>query len=149
MFSDVIARLFAPAEDRSRLDEGDARLALAALMVRIARADGLYDSGERRAILAALRLRHRLDARAAETVLAEAETLEAEAPDTVRFTRALKHAVAYEDRLGLVEALWAIVLEDGERNENEDALMRQLAPLLGVTDKDSGIARQRAERAGR
>ena len=39
--------------------------------------------------------------------------LEAEAPDTVRFTRALKEAVAHEDRAALIEALWAVALADG------------------------------------
>ncbi|MGG7565928.1 TerB family tellurite resistance protein [Rhodovulum sp. DZ06] len=149
MFADLIAWLTAAPEDRDRadLDEGDARLALAALMVRVARADELFDSGERAMILAQLRARYRLPPDAAETLLEEAEKVEAAAPDTVRFTRALKGAVPYEERMGLLEALWAVVLEDGERNPNEDALLRQVAPLLGVTDRDSGIARHRAQAA--
>jgi uncharacterized tellurite resistance protein B-like protein len=44
---------------------------------------------------------------------AEAEALEAEAPDTVRFTRALKEAVALEDRADLMVALWSVALADG------------------------------------
>ena len=43
----------------------------------------------------------------------EAEELEAEAPDTVRFTRALKDAVALEDRVELMTALWSVALADG------------------------------------
>jgi uncharacterized tellurite resistance protein B-like protein len=73
-----------------------------------------------------------------------AEALEADAPDTVRFTRAIKEEVPYEQRFDVVRALWQVVLADGARDDEEDALMRLLASLLGVNDRDSAIARQQA-----
>ena len=73
--------------------------------------------------------------------------MEAEAPDTVRFTRAIKDAVPYEDRESVIEALWAVVLADGIRDHEEDAQLRLVANLLGVNDRDSNIARQRVENA--
>jgi uncharacterized tellurite resistance protein B-like protein len=73
-----------------------------------------------------------------------AEALEAEAPDTVRFTRAIKEEVPYEERFNVVRALWQVVLADGARDAEEDALMRLLASLLGVNDRDSALARQQA-----
>jgi uncharacterized tellurite resistance protein B-like protein len=75
----------------------------------------------------------------------DAETLEGEAPDTVRFTRAIKDAVPYEERVGVIEALWDVVLADGERDDHEDALLRLIAPMLGVNDRDSNMARKRVE----
>ncbi len=72
--------------------------------------------------------------------------LEREAPHTVRFTRAIKDAVPYEERAGVIEDLWRIVLVDGARDSEEDALMRMVAPMLGVNDRDSAMARQRASR---
>ncbi|MEE2816625.1 MAG: TerB family tellurite resistance protein, partial [Pseudomonadota bacterium] len=65
----------------------------------------------------------------------------------VRFTRAIKDAVPYENRMGVVEALWQVVLADGERDAAEDALLRLSTNLLGVSDVDSARARQRAEKA--
>ncbi len=44
-------------------------------------------------------------------------------------------------------ALWSIALADGLREVNEDRLMRLVANLLGLTDVDSALARQKAERA--
>ena len=44
MFGDLLRQLLAPAPNR--LPEPDARLALAALLVRVARADGLYAAEE-------------------------------------------------------------------------------------------------------
>ena len=80
----------------------------------------------------------------ASSLRSKAETLEADAPDTVRFTRAIKDAVPYEGRFDVVRALWQVVLADGERDNEEDALMRLLASLLGVNDRDSAIARKEA-----
>ena len=61
---------------------------------------------------------------------------------------AIKAAVAYDERAGVIEALWSVVLADGARDDHEDALMRMVAPMLGISDRDSAIARQRVE-AGR
>jgi uncharacterized tellurite resistance protein B-like protein len=143
MLKDLIAFFNGPADVLLRTE--DQRLALAALMVRIARADEDFSSPERAAILVQLRRRHTLTRAEADALLAEAEKAEAEAPDTVRFTRLLKAAVPHEDRTDLMEALWRIVLADGVREQHEDALMRQLAPLLGVSDRDNAHARQRAD----
>ena len=146
MFADLLRRLAAP--EPGRLPEPDARTALAALLVRVARSDGDYTSGEVSRIDRILVTRYGITPFEAARLRREAEALEAEAPDTVRFTRALKDAVAYEDRAHLVETLWQIVVTDGERDPEENALLRTIAPLLGVTDQDSALARQRAEREG-
>ena len=89
-------------------------------------------------------MNYNLSPKVAANLRAEAETIEAQAPDTVRFTRAIKDAVPYEDRFEVVKALWQVVLADGERDIEEDALMRLLASLLGVNDRDSAIARQKS-----
>ena len=71
--------------------------------------------------------------------------LEEQAPDTVRFTRAIKDAVPLEERMGVIEALWAVALADGKRDDNEDALLRLIAPLLGINDRDSNLARLKVQ----
>jgi uncharacterized tellurite resistance protein B-like protein len=64
----------------------------------------------------------------------------------VQFTRLIKAAVPYEERIGVIETLWRIAAADGV-NADEHGLMRLVANLLGVSDRDSGLARQRALRA--
>ncbi len=134
----------APAPER--LPDPDARLALAALLVRVARTDGLYAAEEVERIDRVLARHHDLDPFAAAKLRSEAEGIEREAPDTVRFTRALKEATALEDRTGLLSALWSVALADGLRDAEEDRLLRLVASLLGLTDVESALARQRAER---
>ena len=141
MFADFLKRLTQP--DPAPLADSDARLALTALLVRIARADNAYDPAERALIDQITTQRYGLDAAAAQALRTDAETLESEAPDTVRFTRAIKDAVAYDDRLKVIEALWKVVLADGTRAKEEDALLRLVTNLLGISDTDSAMARQR------
>lgn len=143
MIGDLIRRLTAPEPEPLPYD--DARLALAALLVRIARSDGEYEGIEIDRIDALLASRYELSPFEAARLRTEAEALEAEAPDTVRFTRAIKDAVPYDDRVRVVEALWDIVLADGMRDHEEDAILRLVAPMLGVGDRDSNMARQRVE----
>lgn len=143
MFTDFLNRLFAPNPEP--LDDSDARIALGALLVRIAKSDGVYDVSEIKRIDRVLGNRYGLSSVDAAKLRAQAENLEAQAPDTVRFTRAIKDAVAYEDRSPIIEALWEVVLADGARDPEEDALLRMVAPLLGITDQDSALARQRVE----
>lgn len=143
MFADLLRRLTAPAPER--MPDADARLALGALLVRLARADGHMDASETARIKAILEKRY--DLADATDLLAQCTTLESEAPDTVRFTRAIKDAVDYDDRLGVIAAMWQVVLADGKRDAQENSLMRMIAPMLGVTDQDSNAARIRIETA--
>ncbi len=96
MFGDFLRRLTAP--DPSRLPDADARPALTALLVRIARSDNDYAASEVAQIDDIIRHRYGLSDAGARELREQAEALEAEAPDTVRFTRAIKDAVPYEDR---------------------------------------------------
>ena len=143
MFADLLRRLAAPVP--ARLPDPEARLALAALLVRIARSDGRYDAAEVARIDRVLANRYRLSGPETGSLRHQAETLEDEAPDTVRFTRAIKEAVPYEDREGVIEALWQVALADGRRDHDEDAVLRLVANLLGVSDQASALARQRVE----
>ena len=143
MFADLLRRLAIPGP--ARLPDPDARLALAALLVRIARSDGSYAGAEVARIDRVLGSRFRLSDAEVQTLRHQAETLETEAPDTVRFTRAIKDAVPYEDREAVLEALWQVALADGHRDQDEDAMLRLVANLLGVSDQASAMARQRVE----
>lgn len=143
MFGRLLNTLLAPAP--ARLPEPDAQLALAALLVRVARADEEYTEVERTRIDRVLAGRYTLSPFAAAELRTRAEGLEAEAPDTVRFTRALKDAVPHEDRMSLMQAMWAVALSDDARDPREDALIRVTADLLGISDRDRALARQAVE----
>jgi uncharacterized tellurite resistance protein B-like protein len=141
MFARIISALTTAQPARTAGPEGPR--ALAALMVRLARSDDHYSADEAAAIDRLLAARYGLSAFEAGALRRAGETLESEAPDTVRFTRAIKDAVPHEDRMGVIEAMWAVALSDGARGAEEDALLRLVATLLGISDRDSAVARQR------
>ncbi|WP_299843525.1 TerB family tellurite resistance protein [uncultured Roseovarius sp.] len=141
MFSTFLKRLTQPAPEP--LNDDDARLALTALLVRVARTDGDYAPEEKDRIDRITGARYGLTPFEATALRSRAEALEAEAPDTVVFTQAIKNAVDYEHRLAVVEALWQVALADGQRDAQEDALLRLVAKFLGISDMDSARARQR------
>lgn len=119
----------------------DARLALAAILVRAARADDDYAESERAAIEAVLMDRYALSPNEATELREQAEAAEAFSVDLVRFTRAVKQSVPIEERRAVMQALWRVILSDHTRDPDEDALARQTASLLGVADRDSALAR--------
>ena len=140
MFSQLLRRLAAPSPPA----RPESRVALAALLVRLARSDGVYAPEEAAQITLVLAARFAMSPFAAAALRVEGEALEANAADTVQFTRALKDAVPLQDRAGLMQTLWSVVLADGARAAEEEAVMRVVASLLGLTDRDSALARQRA-----
>ena len=146
MFRSLLPRLLGDAPPETALSHEDAEVAIAALMVRIARADHHYGKDERAHIDALLARRRSLSPADAADRRAAAEMIEAEAPDTVRFTRAIKDRIPLEERAEIIGALWEIALADGTRSADEDAMIRLVASLLGVSDVES--AQQRQQVAG-
>lgn len=145
MFDTLFKRLRAePAPDP--LEDNDARLALASLLVRLARTDHDYADEEVAKIDEILAKRYALDAAAAGALRADAEEVEKTVGDTVHLTRLIKEAVPYVDRFALVVDLWSLVLADGNRDHAENQFLRLVAKLVGVNDVDSAMARQEADR---
>lgn len=134
----MIWKLFRAPEPDVPRPEGD--LALAMLLVRAARIDGVYDADEVTLIRAALT--RRFGAARGAALLAEAEAQEPQAGDTVHLTRPVKDVVPLEARGAVLQDLWRIVLSDNRRDPYEDGLMRLVSNLLGLSDRDSALARQ-------
>ncbi|MBL6855467.1 MAG: TerB family tellurite resistance protein [Rhodobacteraceae bacterium] len=138
-----ILKIFAD-DNVSQLEPDDARLAITALMIRVARSDDDYSKAELNNIIGLISTRFKLNNDEANKLIKEAELVEEQAPDTVRFTKSIKSAIDFDDRIAIIEDLWSVVLTDSFRDTNEDALIRTVVSLLGVSDKDSAFARQRA-----
>lgn len=143
MFRNLLSRLFVEAPEPARLSGQDAEVALAALLVRLARADNRYSDDERSRIETILARRRGLTRAEAAESRAAAEMIEAEAPDTVRFTRTIKDRIALDEREGVLAALWETAYADGRRGAEEESLVRLVSGLLGISDRDSALVRQR------
>jgi uncharacterized tellurite resistance protein B-like protein len=139
---DFLRNLLAPRADRA--DETEPAVAVAALLAEAAQADGAVDAAEAAAVERHLARLFGLDAAAAADLRARGEAARRASADLFRFTLVIKQALDEGERAALMEALWAVALADGARDPHEDALLRKLAPLIAVSDRDSAAARRRA-----
>lgn len=142
MFRNLLSRLLNDSLVDTPLASQDAEIAVAALMVRLARADDHYGPAEMARIEQILARRRGINSTEAGERRVAAEMIEAEAPDTVRFTRLIKDRILLEDRIDVLDALWEVAYSDGARAPAEETLVRLVAGLLGVSDRDSALARQ-------
>jgi uncharacterized tellurite resistance protein B-like protein len=106
--------------------------------------DSEFDADERDTVQGLLARRFELDATAAERLLAEAERKAEGSVELYGFTRTVKDAFAHEDRVEFMQMLWEVAYADGELHDYEANLMRRVAGLVHVTDRESGEARKRA-----
>lgn len=130
-----------PAEPEDK--EHAARVAISAILAEAAMADGVYAIEEQQKIGRILAHRFDLSDVDAAALRAEGQQAQSEAMDLVQFTRVVKDAVPFEDRVGVIEAVWRVIYADGDRDDEESALVRKLCGLLYVPDRDAGLARQR------
>lgn len=143
MFRNLLNRLFNDDPQPQPLASPDAEVAIAALLVRVARSDAHYEEAERQRIDQILARRRGLTPEEAAERRTAAEMIEAEAPDTVRFTRQVKERIALDDRVDVIGSMWETAYADATRASDEETLIRLVAGLLGVPDRDSALVRQK------
>lgn len=126
------------------LPDPDARLALGALMVRVAKADARYDVTEISRIDALLARMNGLGPVDAAKMRATCEKIEAEAPSTRKFALLIRETVSFEARIEAHEALWQVMLADGKPDAPELAIIAQVREALGLSKADCDAAQGRA-----
>ncbi len=118
-------------------------LASAALLVEAANMDGHFDEAERLTIRALLKSRFDLDDGVAAELVEEGCRASATSTQLYGFTRMINDSLEPEERATILEMLWEVAYADGEVHPYESNLVRRVAGLLHVTDRDSGAARKR------
>lgn len=121
----------------------DVQIAAAALLVAAARMDAEFGEAERTRIHQILQKAHELSDAETDELLALGEKAEGEAVDLFGWTRTLKDAYGEAERIRLIEQLWETVYADGVLNDYEASLLRRIAGLIYVPDRETGLARQR------
>jgi len=67
--------------------------------------------------------------------------------DLYHWTSKINAQFSEEHKLQLMELLWRVVDADGTVTDYEASLLRRIAGLIYVSDKESALARQRAREA--
>ena len=122
----------------------DLQLAVAALLVEAARMDDHFDAAERKVIERLLANRFQLSPDATRRLLDAAERTEERSTQLFRFTHLAVQRLDAVGRVRLIEMLWEVAYADGSLDPDEDMLLRRVAGLLYVSDRERGEARLRA-----
>ena len=145
MLKDILKKLGGetPETETPATGTDETQLAYAALLVEAARADEEYTDKEKALISALLQRQFDLEDAAAAALREEAETARAAAHDLYRFSSRVKSALAPEEVVELLEAMWEVILSDEARDPYEDMLMRRLGGLIHAEDTTVQAARRR------
>lgn len=119
------------------------QLATVALLVEAAQMDAEFGAEERAKIAELVEGRFGLSAEEGRALLQAASEKVEQSVEVFGFTREIKNAFSPEERIEMMEMLWEVAYADGVLHNLEASLMRRLAGLLHVSDRDSGLARKR------
>jgi uncharacterized tellurite resistance protein B-like protein len=123
-------------EKQKQFDEGDYRLAAAALMVHVATLDHELDPQDRTRLRELLKVRFDLDDALTEELIDAAVEADREAVDFYRFTHILMRALDEDGRKRVVLMMWQMAYADQEVTEFEDNVMWRVADLLGISTRE-------------
>ncbi|MDH5773227.1 MAG: TerB family tellurite resistance protein [Rhodospirillaceae bacterium] len=123
-------------------------LAAAALLVEAAIMDGNFDATEHDVIANLLSNRFSLNEGEVDELISDAKTEIENSVELYGFARTIKDSMKHDERVEIIEMLWRVVLADGVVDDYESNLIRRVSGLIYVSDRASGLARQRAIAAG-
>lgn len=139
----LVTELTEGGKHPSRFDDGDYRLAAAALLVHAAAIDGAIPQVARDKLHALIKQRFELDDARTEELLVEATEVERQSIDLYQFTARLNRSLDEKGRARVVEMLWQIVYADGVVTEFEDNLVWRAADLLHISQSERIALRRR------
>ena len=117
---------------------------LCGLMIEAAYTDGQVDKTELYKIKSSLISIFGENPEEIDIVLEKAEKNKNNSKSLHHYTSYINKNFDDKKKLLLIEALWEIVLSDGEIHDFESNLIRRLSGLLYISDVNSGNARKRA-----
>jgi uncharacterized tellurite resistance protein B-like protein len=112
--------------------ERRARVAAAALLVEVVRADSELSEVERNAVLAAARRKFGLGEEESRQLVELAEAQSANAHDLYQFTSQVNAAFTAEQKARLIEELWRVAWSDDVLHRYEEHVIRKVADLIYV-----------------
>ncbi|WP_303721016.1 TerB family tellurite resistance protein [Malonomonas rubra] len=130
-----LLQVFAPAEAHHSENFDRIPLAAAVLLLEVAHADGDYHVEEEKMIETVMKNHFSVADELLEELLALAEKTRQDSSDLHQFTRKINKAFNQTEKEQIIEAIWKLVYADGRLDHFEEALMRQLGTLIGLSHR--------------
>ncbi len=118
-------------------------LSVAVLLVEAGLMHGDFSAEERTTTAHLLARRFALSPDEAEELIGRAEARARSSAQYFPFTNSLNNSMSIDDKIEVIEMLWRIAYADGNLDAFEDQLIRQVAGLMHVPDRDRMDARRR------
>ncbi|MBE0570432.1 MAG: TerB family tellurite resistance protein [Ignavibacteriaceae bacterium] len=111
------------------------RVATAALLVEIAKADGDFSKDERKRIIDLMKKDHNLDDECVNELLALSEMKVKDSVSIYEFSSVINESFTQQEKLDLIKNLWRIIYEDGRLDSHEDRLIKIIGSTLNLEHK--------------
>ena len=110
--------------------------ACAALLIETALADKVFNAEEIDSMKRTLREVYEIDEKDLDELISESEKKVSESTSLYEYTRLINDLCDYQDKLKLINNLWAIAFADKHLDKYEEYLIRKISDLLHVSHSD-------------
>ena len=110
--------------------------ACAALLIETALADKVFNTEEIDSMKKTLREVYEIDEKDLDELISESEKKVSESTSLYEYTRLINDLCDYQDKLRLINNLWAIAFADKHLDKYEEFLIRKISDLLYVSHSD-------------
>ena len=138
----MITKLFKKTNKDKEIIDSNNLTKITALLIHAARIDDNYTNFEKEIIEKALIDLNLVKIDETAKLLKKAEEKEKQSNQIIEFTKEIKKK-PLEFRLKIVEILWKIVYSDSVSDSFESNLIRRVCGLLYISDKDSGVIKEK------
>ena len=128
-------------EETEKEDHHPSIIAVACLLIHLARIDENYTYKEKKIIKEAI-IEMGAEPKEIDKILQDAEEKEKDSNQILDFTREIKN-INEEDKKIIIEALWDIIYSDEDADMYETNLMRRLSGLLYLDPKVVGDIKEK------
>ena len=125
------------------------RLATAALLIEVTRADREVTDAEREAVTGTIRDTFDLSERETAELVELADAEAREATSLFQFTHLIDKGFDHAQKRQVIALMWRVVFADARMDKHEEALVRRVADLIHVPHKDFIDAKIEARDAAR
>lgn len=117
-------------------EEADIRMAAAALLIEVARADHEQDSAEDAAMATLLANTLDLDGATIDTLMQDARRKVEDATSLFEFTRLINDHYSIDEKRSLVQSMWHVAYADASLDKYEEHVIRRVAELIYLPHPD-------------
>jgi len=128
-----ILSLLSPAEASSQPDR--IPLAAAVLLLEVAHADGEFSSEEEALIHDLLQQRFSLDSEMRQELMQLADDAKRESAGLHQFTTQINRNFSQPEKEEIIESFWHLAFADGQLDAHEEAMLRQVGSLIGLSHR--------------